>query len=102
MSGVNSELVSALQHLTGHTVQLKEASREAKAAAEAAAEAAAAAESEKLDVAGQLQDLEEAYKELQQKHGQLSVSVAQLYSCCVLDCNRASNVVQAVCVCPAQ
>lgn len=83
--------MSALQHLTGHTEQLKEASREAKAAAEAAAEAAAAAEAEKHDVAGQLQDLEEAYQELQQKHGKLSVSDTP-HCCCFLGVDRVAQL----------
>lgn len=61
------ELLSALEHLTGHTETLREASREAKAAAAAAA-------AEKQDVSAQLQELQDAYKELQTQHGELSVS----------------------------
>lgn len=95
VSGVGVQLVSALQHLTGYTEQLKDASREAKAAAEAAVAAAedavaqkhaaqAAAEdavAQKQDLSAQLRELKECYRELQdayvelqQKHGTLTVS----------------------------
>lgn len=89
VSGVGVELVSALQHLTGHTEQLKEASREARAAAEAAEAAAADAVAQRRAATAQVQELEEVYRELQdaylelqQKHGTLKVRVCLcMYVC---------------------
>jgi len=87
------ELLSALEHLTGHTETLREASREAKAAAAAAA-------AEKQDVSAQLQELQQAYKDLQTQHGELTVSGSVFAFTCMDACTpksarRGSNCISS-------
>lgn len=104
VSGVGVELVSALQHLAGHTQQLQAASREAKSAAEAAAAAAEAAAAGKAAAAADLQELQEAYGELQQQHGHLTVSGAGVvleHVCIVVPEKRYSTVQHSAVQCAA-